>query len=113
MNVYYHGGLPDGSLATDALDLFVSDPGGNEVIEMDAGGGRLVRVIDGPQYDFGTQSALTTIGPEPFVANRTGQTDGSVTDIGARTGGLVQIFSGKQLGPPSRSPSPPWAHKYG
>jgi hypothetical protein len=87
----------DGALAIDGPDLFVSDPAGNEVIERDASSGRLVRVINGPQDDFGAPSALTTIGPDLFVANATGQTGGSVTEIDADTGGLVQVISGTQF----------------
>ena len=106
VTAYYSGGLPTvdlgidglyGALAIDGPNLFVSDPGGNEVIELGASNGRLVRVIDGPQYDFETPSAFATIGPDLFVANATGRAGGSVTEIDAGTGGLVQNISGKQF----------------
>jgi hypothetical protein len=47
------------ALVINGSDLFVSDPAGNEVIELEANSGRLVRVIEGTQYDFGTPTAFS------------------------------------------------------
>jgi hypothetical protein len=85
----------NGALVTDGSDLFASDPSINEVIELDASSGRLIRVIAGPQYDFRLPSGLATIGADVFVANGAGLGGGSVTEIDAATGALVQVIAGK------------------
>ncbi|HUC13938.1 MAG TPA: PQQ-binding-like beta-propeller repeat protein, partial [Acidimicrobiales bacterium] len=85
----------EGALVTYGPDLFLAAPFFNEVIELDASSGRLVRVIAGPQFDFRVPTALATIGPDLFVANGAGQGGGSVTEIDAETGALVQVIAGK------------------
>jgi hypothetical protein len=78
--------------------------GGLSVTEMNASDGSLVQILSGSQYDFGSYvnlfgyraAGVAAAGNRVWVADPDGGSNGhgAVTEINARTGGLVRVLSG-------------------
>jgi hypothetical protein len=99
------GGASYGMSGAEAMtiagpDIFVADTEANRVTEVDASTGRLVRLVSSAKYAFASPRAITNIGPDVFVANGTAGglsgLSGTVTELDAATGALVQVISGAQ-----------------
>ena len=79
------------ALALRGDDLFVANPPGGSVTELNASTGALARVISGRQYQFNGPQAPALYGDDLFAANEGGN---SVTEVNASTGALVRVISG-------------------
>ncbi|MGH3249776.1 MAG: serine/threonine-protein kinase [Trebonia sp.] len=77
------GGTPADSIAYADGRLWVAN--GKSVTELDAGTGKLIRVLSGEQYHFTGQPTIAVAGTHVFVVNGLGN---SVTEIDASTGAL-------------------------
>ena len=81
-------------------NLFIANRGsGGSVTEINPTTGAAVKVISGPQFHFDKPVAITASGSTLLVLNQ-GHTKndpsapGSITEIDASTGGLIQVISG-------------------
>jgi hypothetical protein len=97
------------AIASDARHIWVADGAdvhtiaGDAVTELSATSGRAVRVVAGSSYDLGGPGVASN-GPDVFVdafvqpVNAKQAVPWGITEINARTGGLVRVISGSKYG---------------
>jgi hypothetical protein len=77
-------------LAFGGGHLWVSNEAGNSVTEINPSNGSWIATFQSNLYGFDRPTAITSYGPDIFVANETG----SVSELSAADGALVRIIAG-------------------
>jgi hypothetical protein len=78
-------------LAFGGGHLWVTNEAGNSVTEVNPSNGSWVATLRSTRYGFNRPTAITTSGPDLFIANAAG----SVSELRASNGALVRVISGR------------------
>jgi len=81
-------------LAFGSGHLWVTNQVGNSVTEINPTGGAWLATFHAKNYGFNRPTAITSFGPDLFIANAAG----SVSEIRSSNGALVRVISGKKFG---------------
>ena len=81
-------------LAFGGGHLWVTNEAGNSVTEINPSGGAWLATFIATRYGFNQPTAITSFGPNLFVANASG----SVSELRASNGALVRVISGEKFG---------------
>ena len=82
-------------IAADSDHIWVTNPPGNSVTELNASDGSLVRILSGAGYGFGGPVGIASDGTHVWVTSTNGN---SVTELNVSDGSPVRILSGAGYG---------------
>ena len=86
------GGQLPNAISSDGTDVWVTETG-DQVTELSAATGEVVRTISGSNFDFDYPQSVSSDGTDVWVYNDDGY---SVTELSASTGDLVRVISGSK-----------------
>jgi DNA-binding beta-propeller fold protein YncE len=81
-------------LAFGGGHLWVTNQAGNSVTEINPNGGAWIATFIATRFHFNQPTAITSFGPDLFVANA----GGSISELRASDGALIRVISGKKYG---------------
>ena len=82
-------------IATDTSHVWVTNPGGSSVTELNASDGSLVQVLTGASYGFDHPVGIADDGTHIWIANTNSN---AVTELNASDGRLVQVLTSVSYG---------------